>query len=83
MIWSGNTGNVTRTEIETALGMLRELEPLWENGQGNVLADGWLGQGMHDACLLYEVTGDRRALDVIVNIADKCVLHSFVVHAGC
>ncbi|TNY21941.1 Proteophosphoglycan ppg4 [Rhodotorula diobovata] len=71
MIWSGNTGNVTRTEIETALGMLRELEPLWENGQGNVLADGWLGQGMHDACLLYEVTGDRRALDVIVNIADN------------
>ncbi|GAA5895078.1 hypothetical protein JCM8208_000107 [Rhodotorula glutinis] len=71
MAWSGNTGNVTRLEIETALGMLRELEPLWENGQGNVLSDGWLGQGMHDAGLLFEVTGDRRALDVMVQIADN------------
>ncbi|BGP39611.1 hypothetical protein JCM10449v2_003562 [Rhodotorula kratochvilovae] len=71
MVWSGNAGNVTRQEIETALGMLRELEPLWENGHGNVLSDGWLGQGMHDAGLLYEITGDRRALDVIVNVADN------------
>ncbi|KPV75174.1 uncharacterized protein RHOBADRAFT_53189 [Rhodotorula graminis WP1] len=71
MAWSGNAGNVTRLEIETALGMLRELEPLWENGQGNVLSDGWLGQGMHDAGLLFEVTGDRRALDVMVQIADN------------
>ncbi|GAA6047015.1 hypothetical protein JCM3770_004152 [Rhodotorula araucariae] len=71
MAWSGNSGNVTREEIESALGMLRELEPVWENGLGNVLADGWLGQGSYDAGLLYEITGDRRALDVIVNIADN------------
>ncbi|GJN88968.1 hypothetical protein Rhopal_001939-T1 [Rhodotorula paludigena] len=73
MVWDGIDGDVTRTEIETALGMLRELEPLWENGQGNVLADGWLGQGMHDAGLLYEITGDIRAMDIMVQIADNII----------
>ncbi|GAA5943281.1 hypothetical protein JCM10213_007949 [Rhodosporidiobolus nylandii] len=71
MVWSGNDGEVTRAEIESALGMLANLEPLWENGQGNVLADGYLGQGLYNAGLLFEITGDIRALDAVVRIADN------------
>lgn len=71
MAWSGVDGGVTRTEIETALGMLKQLEPLWANGQDNVLSTGYLGQAAHDAGLLYEVTGDIRALDVSIQVADN------------
>ncbi|CEQ40430.1 SPOSA6832_02041, partial [Sporobolomyces salmonicolor] len=72
MVWSGDDGEVTRAEIESALGMLQQdLEPLWENGQGNILADGSLGQGAYGASLLFEITGDIRALDVAVRIADN------------
>ncbi|BGP31683.1 hypothetical protein JCM10296v2_003457 [Rhodotorula toruloides] len=71
MAWSGFDGDVTRTEIETALGMLKQLEPLWANGQDNVLSTGYLGQAAHDAGLLYEVTGDIRALDVSIQVADN------------
>lgn len=38
MIWSGLDGDVTREEIESALGMLMQLEPVWENGQGNIVS---------------------------------------------
>ncbi|GAA5881904.1 hypothetical protein JCM16303_003459 [Sporobolomyces ruberrimus] len=71
MIWSGLDGDVTREEIESALGMLMQLEPVWENGQGNILGDGAIGQGAYSASLLFEVTGDIRALDVAVRIADN------------
>jgi len=37
------------------------------------LGDGELGQGAYSASLLFEVTGDIRALDVAVRIADKLV----------
>ncbi|GAA6062204.1 hypothetical protein JCM10212_006485 [Sporobolomyces blumeae] len=71
MIWSGYDGDVTRSEIESALGMLQNVEPLWENGNGNVLGDGYLGQAAYSASLLFEITGDIRALDVAVRIADN------------
>ncbi|GAA5827670.1 hypothetical protein JCM5353_008369 [Sporobolomyces roseus] len=71
MVWSGLDGDVTREEIESALGMLQNLSPVWENGQGNILGDGELGQGAYSASLLFEVTGDIRALDVAVRIADN------------
>ncbi|GAA5968816.1 hypothetical protein JCM11641_000742 [Rhodosporidiobolus odoratus] len=71
MVLDLNSTEVTRTEIESAIGMLAQLEPLWENGQGNVLADGYLGQGLYNAGLLFEITGDVRALDVVVRIADN------------
>ncbi|GAA5942043.1 uncharacterized protein JCM15063_004279 [Sporobolomyces koalae] len=71
MIWNGLDGDVTRVEIESALGMLMQLEPVWENGQGNILGDGALGQGAYSASLLFEITGDIRALDVAVRIADN------------
>ncbi|GAA5849743.1 hypothetical protein JCM8547_000551 [Rhodosporidiobolus lusitaniae] len=71
MAWAGNSGNVTRKEIETALGMLADIEPVWENGQGNILSDGEVGQALYNAGLLFELTGDVRALDVVVRIADN------------
>ncbi|GEM07594.1 proteophosphoglycan ppg4 [Rhodotorula toruloides] len=71
MLWNGVEGDVTREEIETALGMFNELKPLWANGQDNVLSTGYLGQAAHDAGLLYEVTGDIRALDVSIQVADN------------
>ncbi|GAA5850918.1 hypothetical protein JCM3766R1_004000 [Sporobolomyces carnicolor] len=71
MIWSGLDGDVTRVEIETALGMLMQLEPVWTNFQGNILGDGALGQGAYSASLLFEITGDVRALDVAVRISDN------------
>ncbi|GAA6013486.1 hypothetical protein JCM11491_006097 [Sporobolomyces phaffii] len=73
MVWSGFDvpGGVTRAEIESSLGMLAQLEPVWENGQGNILGDGALGQGAYSASLLFEITGDIRALDVAVRIADN------------
>ncbi|GAA5904230.1 uncharacterized protein JCM6883_006417 [Sporobolomyces salmoneus] len=71
MIWSGLDGDVTREEIESALGMLAQLEPVWENFQGNILGDGALGQGAYSASLLFEITGDIRALDVAVRISDN------------
>ena len=43
MVWSGLDGDVTREEIESALGMLQSLSPVWENGQGNIVS----------TCLLY------------------------------
>jgi hypothetical protein len=57
MRWDGNSGNVTRTEIETALGMLGNVEPVWANGEGNILADGAAGQALYNAGLLLEITG--------------------------
>ncbi|GAA5989053.1 hypothetical protein JCM5350_003641 [Sporobolomyces pararoseus] len=71
MIWSGFDGEVTREEIESALGMLANLEPVWQNGQGNILGDGALGQGAYSASLLFEITGDIRALDIAVRISDN------------
>ncbi|GAA5963539.1 hypothetical protein JCM3765_006273 [Sporobolomyces pararoseus] len=71
MIWSGFDGEVTREEIESALGMLANLEPVWQNGNGNILGDGALGQGAYSASLLFEITGDIRALDVAVRISDN------------
>ncbi|GAA5885750.1 hypothetical protein JCM6882_007553 [Rhodosporidiobolus microsporus] len=71
MAWEGNNGEVTRNEIETALGMLGNVEPVWKNGQGNILSDGKVGQGLENAGLLFEITGDIRALDVVVRIADN------------
>ena len=38
MIWSGLDGDVTRVEIESALGMLTQLEPVWTNFQGNIVS---------------------------------------------
>ncbi|GAA5830830.1 hypothetical protein JCM11251_001091 [Rhodosporidiobolus azoricus] len=71
LVWEGNDGPVTRNEIETALGMLGNIEPVWHNGQGNILSDGKVGQGLENAGLLFEITGDIRALDVVVRIADN------------
>ena len=36
--WSGEDGNVTRIEIETALGRLRKTAPVFVNGIGNVVS---------------------------------------------
>lgn len=71
MFWSGNSGSVTRKEIETALGMLANIDPVLENGQGNILSDGAFGQAAYNAGLLFELSGDRRALDYAVRFADK------------
>ncbi|KAK4699031.1 hypothetical protein P7C70_g7235, partial [Phenoliferia sp. Uapishka_3] len=71
MAWNGNSGQVTRQEIETALGMLANVEPVLENGIGNVLSDGELGQAAYNAGLLFELSGDRRALDFAVKYADN------------
>ncbi|KAK4049036.1 hypothetical protein OIV83_004397 [Microbotryomycetes sp. JL201] len=71
MIWESNDGEVTRTEIESALGMLANVPPVWITGIGNILSDGPLGQGAYNAGLLYEVTGDIRALDLVVRMADN------------
>lgn len=38
------------------------------------LSDGNFGQGAYNAGLLFEMTGDIRALDVVIRLADKCVL---------
>ncbi|KAL8283817.1 hypothetical protein RQP46_005249 [Phenoliferia psychrophenolica] len=74
MVWSGNDGPVTRREIETALGMLANVAPVLQNHDGNILADGEFGQAAYNAGLLFELGGDRRALDFAVQFADKCAL---------
>ncbi|KAM0752266.1 hypothetical protein T439DRAFT_286905 [Meredithblackwellia eburnea MCA 4105] len=71
MQWAGNTGAVTRQEIETALGMLASTDPVLSNLVGNALADGYLGQAAFNSGLLFETTGDRRALDFAVRFADN------------
>lgn len=71
MIWDGNDGNVTRQEVETALGMLSAVPPVWVTGIGNTLSDGPVGQGAYNAGLLFEMTGDIRALDMVVRFSDK------------
>lgn len=75
MKWEGVNGEVTRTEIETLLGDLQSTGVHLTNGQDNALSDGWLGMSAYASGLLFEITGDRRALDVAVRLADKCVSH--------
>ena len=71
MSWSGLSGQVTREEIETAISVLNSTDPVLVNGDGNVLSDGTLGQAAYGAGLLFEVTGDVRALDIAVRLADN------------
>ncbi|GAA6020835.1 hypothetical protein JCM10207_001673 [Rhodosporidiobolus poonsookiae] len=71
MVWTKSSGEVTREEVESALGMLNNVGPLWSNYQENILADGKIGQAAYNARLLFEATGDIRALDVVVRIADN------------
>ncbi|KAK4055976.1 hypothetical protein OIO90_002970 [Microbotryomycetes sp. JL221] len=68
MILESNEGEVTRNEIETALGMLENVPPVWITGIGNIL-----GQAAFNAGLLYEITGDIRALDIAVRMSDNIV----------
>ncbi|KAI5476244.1 hypothetical protein MNV49_007944 [Pseudohyphozyma bogoriensis] len=68
---SSTTGAVTRSEIESALGMFAAIEPVTSNGQGNVLSFGVLGQAAENVGLLFEATGDIRALDLALKYADN------------
>ncbi|SGY19306.1 BQ5605_C014g07611 [Microbotryum silenes-dioicae] len=70
-IWSGTDGNVTRLEIESALGLLAKIPPVLANGIGNVLANGYLGEACRAAGQMYQVTGDRRALDLALQMAEN------------
>lgn len=45
LVWDGNEGDVTRREIETALGMLGTISPITENGQGNIVSSFVWGGG--------------------------------------
>lgn len=69
--WNGTTGSVTRAEIETALGVLSGTTPILANGQGNVFANGVFGQKLDGAEKLFEITGDRRALNIALQLADE------------
>lgn len=71
MVWSGNDGPVTRAEVESALGMLSSVPPATTNGIGNIFSNGAVGQAAYGAGLLYETTGDIRALDLALKIADN------------
>ena len=71
MVWSGNDGNITRVEIESALGMIAQTAPVHSNGIGNTLSDGPFGQAAYGAGLVYEATGDIRALDLAMMFADN------------
>ncbi|SDA01397.1 BZ3500_MvSof-1268-A1-R1_Chr10-1g02625 [Microbotryum saponariae] len=70
-IWGGTDGNVTRLEIESALGLLAKIPPVLANGIGNVLANGYLGEASRAAGQMYQVTGDRRALDLALQMAEN------------
>ncbi|SCZ99069.1 BZ3500_MvSof-1268-A1-R1_Chr3-1g05792 [Microbotryum saponariae] len=70
-IWGGTDGNVTRSEIESALGLLAKIPPVLANGIGNVLANGYLGEASRTAGQMYQVTGDRRALDLALQMAEN------------
>lgn len=71
MTWAGLDGQVTRDEIETGINVLNMTDPVFTNNDGNVLSDGDLGQAAYGAGLLFEVTGDIRALDIAVRLADN------------
>lgn len=49
-------------------------------GQGNVLAYGPSALAAMGANWLYEITGDLRALDLMVRFSDKCVLLPTLAH---
>ncbi|SCV73937.1 BQ2448_6367 [Microbotryum intermedium] len=70
-LWGTTKGNVTRLEIESALGLLSRIPPVWVNGIGNVLANGYLGEASRAAGQMYQVTGDRRALDLTLQMAEN------------
>ncbi|ORY76909.1 hypothetical protein BCR35DRAFT_353283 [Leucosporidium creatinivorum] len=69
--WSGYDGVVTRAEIETTLGLIGKTQPVLSNGLGNILANGAFGQAIVSAGQIYETTGDRRALDLALQMADN------------
>lgn len=69
--WSGYDGVVSRAEIETTLGVIGKTQPILSNGLGNILANGAFGQAIVSAGQIYETTGDRRALDLALQMADK------------
>ena len=68
--WAGYDGLVTRTEIETAIGLIMKTEPagIFQN---NILANGKFGMSLQSAGLVYETTGDRRALELALQLAEK------------
>ncbi|KAM0790217.1 hypothetical protein ACM66B_005531 [Microbotryomycetes sp. NB124-2] len=69
--FSGLTGPVTRIEIETSLGLLMTQAPVIGLFQGNILANGAFGMAIQSAGLLYETTGDRRALEIALQLAEN------------
>lgn len=75
LVWSSYNSSVTRSEIETAFGMLVSTVPVTltnvSAGVGNIMADGVFGQAAYGAGLLFKVTGDVRALDLALQFADN------------
>ncbi|KAK4701270.1 hypothetical protein P7C70_g4964, partial [Phenoliferia sp. Uapishka_3] len=71
MVWGSNTGPVLQNEIETALGMIANVPVVTKVGAGNILSDGALGQAAYSAGILFETTGDVRALDLAMKFADN------------
>lgn len=64
---------MTRNEVETALGMFAAIAPVEAPSValGNGLSDGPFGQAAQNAGLMFEMTGDIRALDLAVKFADN------------
>lgn len=69
-MWSGDTGEVTRAEVEAALVVIDAVPPVTVV-DGNVLAYGNIASAARAASLLYQVTGDIRALNLAVRISDN------------
>ncbi|KAK4049856.1 hypothetical protein OIV83_003912 [Microbotryomycetes sp. JL201] len=69
--FSGLNGPVTRSEVETSLGLLMQTTPVTGLFQGNILANGAFGMSIQSAGLLYETTGDRRALEIALQLAEN------------
>ncbi|KAK4050185.1 hypothetical protein OIO90_005167 [Microbotryomycetes sp. JL221] len=69
--FNGTQGSVTRSEIETGLGLLMGTAAVTQLFQDNILANGKFGMALQSAGLLYETTGDRRALEVALQLAEN------------
>lgn len=72
LVWAGNSGDITRAEIESAVQIaVTSAAVSTLVGQGNILAYGHAATAAYGAGLLFEFTGDLRALDVAVRFANK------------
>lgn len=47
------------------------MKPVTVNGEGNVFGNGRFGQAVYNAGELFELSGDRRALDLMLQLAEK------------